>query len=113
MNREELTALRDAIDVTLALPDSIRELLAQWLAPEAARPNGHDARPLCPRRRPRPPQRRAQPPRGPTRPSGTTIPPTRGAPSGSFSRRCASIRALALLRWRRLSAQACRPPKRG
>jgi hypothetical protein len=48
VNREELTALRDAIDVTLALPDSIRELLAQWLAPEAARPNGHDARPPVP-----------------------------------------------------------------
>lgn len=31
MTREELVALRDAIDITLALPDSIRELLAQWL----------------------------------------------------------------------------------
>jgi hypothetical protein len=41
MTREELTALRDAIDMTLALPDSIRELLAQWLAPAAAKPNGH------------------------------------------------------------------------
>ena len=40
LTREELTALRDAIDMTLALPDSIRELLAQWLAPEATKPNG-------------------------------------------------------------------------
>ena len=42
MTREELAALRDAIDMTLALPDSIRELLAQWLMPAAAKPNGHD-----------------------------------------------------------------------
>jgi hypothetical protein len=42
MTREELTALRNAIDMTLALPDSIRALLAQWLAPAAAKPNGHD-----------------------------------------------------------------------
>ena len=40
MTRAELTALHDAIDTTLALPDSIRELLAQWLAPTAAKPNG-------------------------------------------------------------------------
>jgi winged helix-turn-helix DNA-binding protein len=42
MTRQELTALRDAIDMTLALPDSLRELLAQWLTPAAAKPNGHD-----------------------------------------------------------------------
>jgi hypothetical protein len=45
MTRQELTALRDAIDMTLALPDSIRALLAQWLAPETAKPNGHDPHP--------------------------------------------------------------------
>jgi hypothetical protein len=45
MTREELTALRDAIDITLALPDSIREMLAQWLAPAAAKPNGQDPHP--------------------------------------------------------------------
>ncbi len=45
MNRDELAALRDAIDLTLALPDSIRELLAQWLAPETTKPNGHDPHP--------------------------------------------------------------------
>jgi len=48
VNREELIALRDAIDITLALPDSIREMLAQWLAPAAAKPNGHDPHPLAP-----------------------------------------------------------------
>jgi hypothetical protein len=48
MTREELIALRDAIDVTLALPDSVRELLAQWLAPAAAKPNGHDPHPPVP-----------------------------------------------------------------
>ena len=47
MTREELIALRDAIDITLALPDSIREMLAQWLAPAAAKPNGHDPHPPC------------------------------------------------------------------
>ena len=39
MTREELVQLRDAIDMTLALPDSIREMLAQWLAPATAKPN--------------------------------------------------------------------------
>jgi hypothetical protein len=54
MTREELTALRDAIDITLALPDSIREMLAQWLAPAAAKPNGHDPHPPVPTPTPRP-----------------------------------------------------------
>jgi hypothetical protein len=57
MTREELTALRDAIDITLALPDSIREMLAQWLTPAIARPNGHDLRPPVPT----PPARPAAP----------------------------------------------------
>jgi hypothetical protein len=35
MTREELIQTRDAIDMTLALPDSVREMLAQWLAPAA------------------------------------------------------------------------------
>ena len=48
LTREELTVLRDAIDMTLALPDSIRELLAQWLAPQASKPNGHDPHPPAP-----------------------------------------------------------------
>src|ERR1700722_14484289 len=48
MTREELTALRDPIDLTLALPDSVRELLAQWLAPAAVKPNGHDPHSLLP-----------------------------------------------------------------
>jgi hypothetical protein len=110
---DELAALCDAIDMTLALPDSIRDLLAQWLTPADAKPNGHDPHPLCPSRRPRPPPCRfSRLPRSPTRPSVITIPPTRG-PSGSFSRRCASNRVSARLHWRRSSAQACRPPKRG
>ena len=54
MTREELAALRDVIDMTLALPDSVRELLAQWLAPETARPNGHDPHPPAPMAGPMP-----------------------------------------------------------
>jgi hypothetical protein len=42
LNREELIALRDAIDLALALPDSVRALFAQWLTPEIAQPNGRD-----------------------------------------------------------------------
>ena len=46
MTREELIQLRDAIDTVLAWPDSIRALLAQWLTPAAAKPNGRDPHPL-------------------------------------------------------------------
>ena len=46
--------MRDAIDAALALPDSIRELLAQWLAPAAAKPNGRDPHPPVPLATPRP-----------------------------------------------------------
>ena len=53
MTREELTQLRDAINLTLALPDSIREMLAQWLTPEVAKPNGHDPHPPVPTPTPR------------------------------------------------------------
>jgi hypothetical protein len=44
VTREELIALRDAIDITLALPDSAREMLVKMLTPETviAKPNGHD-----------------------------------------------------------------------
>jgi Winged helix-turn-helix DNA-binding len=45
MTREELIALRDAIDITLALPDSVREMLVKMLTPETAKPNGHDRHP--------------------------------------------------------------------
>jgi hypothetical protein len=48
MTREELTVLRDAIDMTLALPDSVRELLAQWLTPATSKPNGRDLHPPVP-----------------------------------------------------------------
>jgi hypothetical protein len=48
VTREELVALRDVIDLTLALPDSIREMLAQWLAPAIAKPNGHGPHPPAP-----------------------------------------------------------------
>ena len=68
MTREELTALRDAIDLTLALPDSIRELLAQWLAPEASKPNGHDLHPPVP-----PPSPKAAPAPRPAAPKPHTV----------------------------------------
>jgi hypothetical protein len=46
MDRDELTALRDAIDVMLAWPDALRAEIARWLSPEAAKPgNGLDPHP--------------------------------------------------------------------
>ena len=45
MNRDELTALRDAIDTVLTWPDAVRDQVARWLAPEAAKPNGRDPHP--------------------------------------------------------------------
>ena len=35
MTRQELTAVRDVIDALLRCPDHVRELLTQWIAPEA------------------------------------------------------------------------------
>jgi hypothetical protein len=43
MDRGELIKLHAALGALLALPDSVRELIAQWLA--APRPNGHDLHP--------------------------------------------------------------------
>jgi hypothetical protein len=43
MDREELLKLHAALGAVLALPESIRELLAKWL--ETAKPNGHDPDP--------------------------------------------------------------------
>jgi hypothetical protein len=43
MDREELLKLHAALGAVLALPESIRELLAKWL--ETAKPNGHDPHP--------------------------------------------------------------------
>jgi hypothetical protein len=55
LSRDELAALRDAIDVALSWPDRVRDLVGQWLAPETAKPNGRDAastpRPAEPRHR--------------------------------------------------------------
>ncbi len=67
MDRTELVALRDAIDTILAWPESVRDQVARWIAPNGAladetvsenngakyspapngapRPNGHDRRP--------------------------------------------------------------------
>ena len=41
MNRDELTALRNAIDVVLVWPDAVRDQVAAWLAPEAIREAGN------------------------------------------------------------------------
>jgi hypothetical protein len=45
MNREELSALRDAIDAVLAWPESVCDQVARWLAPEASKPSGRDPHP--------------------------------------------------------------------
>ena len=43
MDRQELTALRDVLDLILELPDNVRAQIAAWLTPEAAKPNGRDS----------------------------------------------------------------------
>jgi hypothetical protein len=46
VNREELVELRDAINTLLSWPDNVRDQIAAWLAPEAAKPgNGVDPHP--------------------------------------------------------------------
>ena len=47
MTREDLIALHAALGGLLSLPDSVRDLIVQWLTPEAARKdgNGHDPHP--------------------------------------------------------------------
>jgi hypothetical protein len=46
MTREELTALRDAIDTVLTWTAAVRAEIARWLTPQAAKPgNGLDPRP--------------------------------------------------------------------
>jgi hypothetical protein len=45
MTRDELVALRDAIDLVLTWPDPVRDEVARWLVPEVAKPNGHDPHP--------------------------------------------------------------------
>src|SRR5580700_560785 len=56
MTREELAAVRDVIDALLRCPDHVRELLTQWIAPQArskertvplifSKPNGRDPHP--------------------------------------------------------------------
>jgi hypothetical protein len=45
MDRQELTALRDILDLILELPDNVRDQVAAWLAP--AKPNGHDPHPIA------------------------------------------------------------------
>ena len=42
MNREELVALRDALDAVLTWPESVCAEMARWLAAETAKPNGRD-----------------------------------------------------------------------
>jgi hypothetical protein len=45
MNREELAALRDAIEVVLTWPDAVKAEMARWLTPEAAKGNCRDPHP--------------------------------------------------------------------
>jgi hypothetical protein len=84
VTREELTALRDAIDMTLALPDSVRELLAQWLAWRLRGPMATTVMPLCPCRHERPRPKRALASR-----------PQRKRPNGSSCGPCGTILASA------------------
>ena len=55
MNRAELGALRDAIDMVLGWPDSVRHQIAKWLQTDAANPNGDGPGRLSRSRSNRPP----------------------------------------------------------
>lgn len=44
MNRQELAALRDALDALLAWPDGVLVQMARWLA-DVTKPNGRDPHP--------------------------------------------------------------------
>jgi hypothetical protein len=81
MTQEELIVVRDAIDLVLALPNNIRELLAQWLKQRSQSLMASTIIPLCPHRRPRLLPCRAQL----LQPSVTIIPPTHDPLSRSFS----------------------------
>jgi DNA invertase Pin-like site-specific DNA recombinase len=52
MDREQLSALRDAINVVLSWPDDVRDQIAAWLS--TAKPNGvdHHPPPIAPISRP-------------------------------------------------------------
>jgi hypothetical protein len=91
LTREELVALRDAIDLTLALPDSVRELLAQWLAPEASKPNGQD---------PHPPVPLPSPTAAPTPRPAASKPPTAKRHDNPAHARAAERKLLAAMRER-------------
>jgi hypothetical protein len=62
MNREELTALHDAIGVLLTWPDAVRDQIAAWLAPEAAKgaAKGNGVDPKPPMAATAPPSRQAK-----------------------------------------------------
>ena len=55
MDRAELGALRDAIDMILTWPDSVRNQIAQWLQTDVANPNGSGPGRLSRSRSNRPP----------------------------------------------------------
>jgi hypothetical protein len=54
MSLDELTALRDVLDLLVKLPDRLREQIVEWLTPSAAKPNGRDPHLLQAERRPAP-----------------------------------------------------------
>ena len=45
MDREQLTALRDATDLLLKCPDDVREQLMKWFSPQAVKSNRQDPPP--------------------------------------------------------------------
>jgi hypothetical protein len=55
VDRAELGALRDAIDMILTWPDSVRDQITQWLQTDVSKPKGADPGPLSRSRSNRPP----------------------------------------------------------
>jgi hypothetical protein len=108
VNREELVALRDIIDLALRLPADVRIQVAAWLAPEAApRPgNGldHDAPLIASTPRPTHAAKPARAPAGERR-LLAAMESNPGASANALAKAAGSARATVGDQLRRLNAQ--------
>jgi hypothetical protein len=108
MKREELVALRDAIDLALALPDSVRAVLAQWLRDDIPKSSGLDAYPPPAAPKPHPTKRpsSSKPSSGPAKAAEkrllTAMLETPGQSMGALARASGAARSTTQVRLKRL-----------